>query len=158
MKQRVNCCHPTNFSAPWAEMHADRQQGIPRDPDRASLVISCRFHGVPGTASCSLGMTVPTGTVLSFLKKPVFFLQRTAADPCPSLVLTFSITANENGNWVGAYLWVSLEMVADEPLVSSMSVFSLSCCRNPPLLVPGDGYIQREFGYISGRIRSSPTV
>lgn len=38
-------------------------------------------------------------------------------------------------------MWVSLEMVADEPLVSSMSVFSLSCVRNPLLLVPGVGYM-----------------
>lgn len=41
---------------------------FPGNQTGASAVIFCRFHGARGTASCNLGMTVPTGTILSFKK------------------------------------------------------------------------------------------
>lgn len=72
---------------------------------------SCRIRGALGPASCNLGMTASTGTILSF-EKPVISWQRqkTAFDLAPFLVRVFLIIVNEDDYWGDVYLWVSLEM------------------------------------------------
>lgn len=50
---------PPGCSAPWAEMRADRERAIPREPDGCKLgdfSVGC----APGAASCNPGLTVLT--------------------------------------------------------------------------------------------------